>query len=109
MYEVINNILSANKIQTIMDFQFAFNVALGLIAFLGGWIMNNFRDNLKDLYEKNNIQIDKLQDIHILVAGQYVKREEMYKEIEKLSVAIFNKLDKIDNKLDEKLDKRDQQ
>ncbi|CAB4167647.1 hypothetical protein UFOVP1666_80 [uncultured Caudovirales phage] len=105
MYEVINKLLPANKIQTIMDFQFGFNIALGLIAFLGGWILNNLRDNLKDLYEKDNTQTDKIQDIHILVAGEYVKREEL----EKLSIAIFNKLDKIEHKLDAKLDKRDQQ
>lgn len=91
-----------------MDFQFGFNIALGLIAFLGGWIMNNFRDNLRDLYEKDNVQTDKIQDMHVLVAGEYVKREELEKQIEKLSNALFNKLDKIENKLDEKIDKRDQ-
>lgn len=103
-----------------MDFQIGFNIALGLVAFLGGWIMNNFRDtlienksemntNIKDLYDKDAQHIDRLRDIHVMVAGQYVKREELEKQIGKLSDALFHKLDKIENKLDEKIDKRDQQ
>ena len=33
-----------------MDFQLGFNIAVGLLAFLGGWVMNNLRDSLKSLH-----------------------------------------------------------
>ena len=44
---------------------------------------------------------DKVQHIEVLVAGTYVKRDDM----EKLGGALFAKLDKIEAKLDGKADK----
>lgn len=44
---------------------------------------------------------DKVQHIEVLVAGNYVKRTDM----DALTTALFAKLDKIENKLDGKVDK----
>jgi len=84
-----------------MDTQTAFNIALSLIAFLGGWVLNSLRDSIKSLHESDAELVEKVQHIEVLVAGQYVKRDDM----DKLASALFVKLDKIDAKLDKKADK----
>ncbi|CAB5145038.1 hypothetical protein UFOVP147_46 [uncultured Caudovirales phage] len=84
-----------------MDTQTAFNIVLSLVAFLGGWVLNSLRDSIKALQKTDAELADKVQHIEVLVAGQYVKRDDL----EKLSTALFNKLDKIEMKLDGKADK----
>jgi hypothetical protein len=84
-----------------VDFQVGFNIAAGLTAFLGGWVMNNLRDSLKTLHEADASLTSKVQAIEVLVAGTYVKRDEL----DRLGQAIFAKLDRIEGKLDGKADK----
>jgi len=84
-----------------MDTQTLINTAFALIGALGGWILNNIKSSVDEL-RKADIQLaDKVQHIELLVAGTYVKRDD----VEKLSVALFNKLDKIEAKLDAKMDR----
>jgi len=94
-----------NKLKTTMDSQTAFNILLSLVAFLGGYVLKTFNDSIKTLQQKDSELADKVQSIQVLVAGQYVKRDDMEKLIDKLSSALFTKLDKIDSKLDSKADK----
>lgn len=84
-----------------MDAQTAFNILLGLVAFLGGWVLNSLRESIKSLQKSDSELADKVQKIEVLVAGQYVKRDDM----EKMSNAIFIKLDKIYDLIDKKADK----
>ena len=83
------------------DPQSIFNVLLGLIAFFGGWVLNSLRDSIKTLHDSDVSLTTKLQQVEILVAGSYVKRDDM----DKLAHAIFTKLDRIESKLDQKVDK----
>ena len=84
-----------------MDFQVGFDLAIGLIAFLGGWIMNNLRDAMRALQLADKELADKVQGIEVVVAGQYVKRDDF----QDFSKAIFTKLDRIEDKMDGKADK----
>lgn len=84
-----------------MDMQTSFNVAVGLIAFLGGWVLNSLRDSIKSLTASDSDLATKVQSIELLVAGSYVKRDDL----DKLTAALFAKLDKIESKLDGKADK----
>lgn len=81
-----------------MEAQTLINVALGLLAFMGGWIMSNLQDSLKNLRQSDESLASKVQAIEVLVAGQYVKRDDFDKKID----ALFAKLDSIDTKLDGK-------
>lgn len=81
--------------------QTSFNIAVGLIAFLGGWVLNSLRENIQSLQKSDSELATKVQGIELLVAGSYVKRDDL----DKLTVALFAKLDKIDAKLDGKADK----
>lgn len=87
-----------------MDLQTAFNLAIGLVAALGGWWMKTIYDVLMDLRRAETTTVDRVQRIEVLVAGQYVTREELGK----LSDAIFRKLDKIEVKIDMKADRQGQ-
>ena len=84
-----------------MDFQVGFNVAVMLAGALMGWILKTITDRMDGLQSADTALTDKVQKIEVLVAGQYVKRDDL----DKLTAALFAKLDKIDAKLDAKADK----
>lgn len=84
-----------------MDAQTAFNILLGMTAFLGGWVLNSLKDSINSLQKVDAQLANKVQGIEILVAGEYVKRIDL----DKLTLALFAKLDKIETKIDGKMDK----
>lgn len=85
-----------------MEFsQNAFNITMGLAAFLAGWVLNNLRESIVALHKADEGLTSKVQSMEVLVAGYYVRRED----IDKLITALFIKLDKIEVKLDGKADK----
>lgn len=91
-----------------MEAQTLINILIGACGALIGWVLKSIRESIrdlqsmhKDLTDADNALADKVQKIEVLVAGTYVKRDDL----DKLSVALFNKLDKIEAKLDLKADK----
>ena len=81
--------------QTIVNWMLA--VFGGLIGFL----LNAIWKAVKDLQKADKELTAKVAEIEVLVAGAYVKKDDL----SKLSDAIFAKLDKIEDKLDGKVDK----
>lgn len=77
------------------------NAAIGLMCAGFGWWMKTLWSALRDLQHADSALVERVNSIEVLVAGQYVRRDE----IEKLFSAVFAKLDKIDDKLDGKADK----
>lgn len=69
----------------------------GLIGFL----LNAVWQAVKELKTADERLASQVSDLKVLVAGDYV-RHEMF---DRLSDAIFTKLDRIENKLDGKADK----
>lgn len=88
-----------------MDFQTGFNIVIGIVGFLGGFILNTIWQSLKDLQKADKELIDRVHEVETLVAGQYVKRDEFAAKIE----AMFAKLDRIEEKIDRKADKGEHQ
>ena len=84
-----------------MDSQTAFNIAVALVGALGGWVLNNIKSSMDALHIADQQLSEKVQSIEILVAGTYVKRDD----VDKLSNALFAKLDRIEAKIDSKADK----
>jgi hypothetical protein len=84
-----------------VEAQTIINVAIGLAGGLGGWILNNLKSSIDELRKADSMLADKVQHIEVLVAGTYVKRDDM----DKLGSALFAKLDKIESKLDGKADR----
>lgn len=78
-----------------------FNVVFAVAGALGGWWMKAMWESLKDLEKADRNLNATVFDLKVLVAGQYVKTEAF----DKLTVAMFAKLDRIEDKLDNKVDK----
>lgn len=83
------------------EFQILFNIVLGIAAFFGGFLLHAVWGDLQKLKDADVKLAEKVSSIETLVAGNYVTREEFSKHID----ALFRKLDKIDEKLDRKVDK----
>ena len=83
------------------DFQTLFNIALAIISGLLGMVIQGLRESMTNLQRADTELATKVQSIEVLVAGTYVKRDDM----DKLGSALFAKLDKIEAKLDSKADK----
>ena len=81
--------------------QNVFNIAIGIAGALGGWWMKAMWEAVKDLKNADQELANQVSDLKVLVAGDYVRREMF----DRLSDAIFAKLDRIENKLDHKADK----
>lgn len=86
---------------TTENFQMFFNVAVTLIGFLGGWVLNSLKTSIEALQKADTSLTEKVQAVEVLVAGSYVKRDDL----DKLSDVLFAKLDRIEAKLDHKADK----
>lgn len=81
--------------------QTLFNIAISVTGFLGGWWLKVLWDAVKDLQSADKELAEKVGQIEILVAGSYMSKNDF----DKIAVAIFAKLDKIEDKLDRKVDK----
>ena len=85
-----------------MDTQDLINSAFAALGGLAGWVLNNLKDSIENLRKQELVTTDKLQRMEVLVAGNYVKREELVAML----ASIRCQLEKIDNKLDTKADKK---
>lgn len=84
-----------------MDFQDLFNTAMGGLLVLGGWFMRIMWDSLQGLQQQDRDLAEKVGKIEVLVAGEYVRKDDFDRIIERL----FDKLDHIEMKIDQKADK----
>ncbi len=66
-----------------------------------GFLLNAVWQAVKDLQQSDKDIAAKVADIEVLVAGDYVKKNEFQDNIK----ALFAKLDKIEDKIDRKADK----
>lgn len=84
-----------------MDSQTIINYAFGLIGFFGGWVLKVVWESLTALQMADKSLADKVATIEILVAGSYVTKDDFNKTL----AALFAKLDRIEDKIDRKMDK----
>ena len=74
---------------------------IGAFGTLLGFLLNAVWQAVKDLEKADKELADKLSKIEVLVAGNYVKKDELDVRLD----ALFGKLDRIEDKLDKKVDK----
>ena len=80
-----------------MDNQSLINMVVALLGFLGGAILKTLWTGLKDLQRADIEIVDKVHDLETIVAGTYVKRDEMIK----ITDGLFHKFDTVNDKLDD--------
>lgn len=85
-----------------MDAQIIVNWLLGVFGALIGILVRSLWQAVRDLQEADKEITEKVNSVEVLVAGQYVKQDDF----NRLSEAIFKKLDRIEDKLDGKEDKQ---
>jgi hypothetical protein len=84
------------------EYQVFFDVAVGVIGVLGGWVLNTVWGAVKDLQEADKDLADKVAAIEVLVAGRYVTRDEFNSVLGQ----VFAKLDTIKDLVSQKADRR---
>lgn len=82
-----------------------FNALVAIVGTAGGWWLKTIWDEIKELKHSDKELADRVAAIDVLVAGSYVKRDAFEARITELASAIFKKLDRIEDKLDGKVDK----
>ena len=78
-----------------------FNALFAIAGAMGGWWMKTLWESMKDLQKADQHLAEDVSDLKVLVAGQYVRQESF----DKLTTALFTKLDRIEDKVDHKVDK----
>ena len=77
------------------------NWALGIVSTLGGFLLNALWQAVKDLQMADKELAEKVAAVDKVVAGDYVRRDEFTD----MTKALFSKLDRIEDKVDRKIDK----
>lgn len=83
------------------EVQVFFDVAVGVIGVMGGWILNTVWAAVKDLQEADKELAEKVGQIEVLVAGRYVTRDEFNNTLGQ----VFIKLDTIRDIVSQKADR----
>lgn len=81
--------------------QSSLNWVFGVANILLGAALKWVYDSHRDLRKADEKLAEKVNKIEVVVAGEYVKREDF----DKIANALFAKLDKISEKIDSKADK----
>lgn len=81
--------------------QTVINWIIACFGALVGFVLKAVLDSVKDLQATDKELVTKVSSIEILVAGNYVKKDEF----NNVATAIFAKLDRIEEKIDKKADK----
>jgi hypothetical protein len=84
-----------------MNDQTLINALFSTCGALGGWWLKTMWASIIKLQTEQAVISARLADSAIMIANDYVKKEEL----DRLIDAIFKKLDRIEDKLDNKVDK----
>lgn len=71
-----------------MDLQTAFNLAVAIGGFLGGWVLNTMWGAIKDMQASDKQLADKVASIEVLVAGQYIPRSEYAADLSSIRASL---------------------
>lgn len=77
------------------------NWLFAAFSMLLGFLLNSVWNSVKELQSTDLNLAKKVSEIEVLVAGNYIRKEEF----DRLSTAIFTKLDRIEDKLSNKVDR----
>ena len=84
-----------------VDFQVLFNIAMMVCGGLFGWLLNSIWSEIKSLQANERKTSEEIAAINVLVAGDYVKKSEFTRVMDKL----FDKIDDIAKQINAKQDR----
>lgn len=91
----------ANPAGISLSFQTLFNIAIGVLGFVGGLSVNRLFNRLDKLDAHDESLSKEIKDLSVTLPTNYVMKEDL----QRLADAIFIKLDNIESKIDRKQDK----
>ena len=80
--------------------QILFNVIVGVVNLLLGWVLKVMWDSVRDLREADSALVTKVGHIEVLVAGEYLKKDEFSASMNRIETALARIFDKLDGKAD---------
>lgn len=81
--------------------QVIFNILVTICGLLGGYVLKSIQATLANMLREQRDLANKLQAIEVLVAGEYVRKDEFTR----VADALFARFDRIESKLDNKEDR----
>lgn len=84
-----------------LGLQSLFNIFIAFAAFVMGIAMNRLFSKLDSLTAQDKDMAEEIKDLRVSLPTYYVMKEDL----QRLSDALFTKLDSIEGKLDKKQDK----
>lgn len=84
-----------------MDTQTLINMLFALCGALGGWVLKVLWGEIKDQQASCSALVTKVQEIEVLVSGEYVKRYDL----QRMEDALRNQLNRIESTLSGKADR----
>ena len=82
--------------------QILINATIGAVMALFGFFMRAAWQSIKDLQAESRAVVADLNEVKVLVVGNYVTKADLDRKMD----AMFEKLDRIEAKLDRKADKQ---
>lgn len=86
---------------TLVDLRTAFDMAMMLVAFLGGWAWKTINDRIRELEKSDKAMAQAMNDLRVAMPTNYVHKDEFKASLD----AIHTVLRRIEDKLDQKVDK----
>lgn len=97
-----------------MDTQTLINVTFAICGSLAGFILKGIWDSLKELQRADKELVKKVQNIEVLIAGDYIKKDEfdrivsrVFERIDSMTDRLIDKMDGLTAVLSQKVDKVD--
>jgi len=87
------------------DLQPMFNLLAATCGAAGGWWLQTVWKSVNELQRQDRELTEKLSRVEVLVAGDYVKKDEFAHRIDIMESRLFQKLEQINDKLEHKADK----
>lgn len=88
-----------------MDAQELINYLAAVVGTLFGWVIHGIKTDIAEQKKESNDLADKVHAIDKLVAGDYVRKDDLYPKLNHLEAKIERGFEKVFEKLDGKQDK----
>lgn len=86
-----------------MNLSFAFNVAMTLMTFLGGWLLRSLFERMRGLEQADLRLADQVSKLREELPAMYVRRDDFKEALNN----IFGLLRRIEDKMDNKADRNE--
>ena len=75
--------------------QIGFDIAIAIAGFFGGYILDSLRRSIDDMKTAEKELMSKMQTVEVLIAGSYVRRDELEKAMQPMLAKLQHIEDRI--------------